>query len=428
MRSRGSIPFLLFALVTAACTHPAAAPKSVAHAPKVQSPAAAAPSDLLVLGSETTIASLDARSSSLVYEGAAAPALGDWSQLFSATSSGGSTTVEQRSAASGIVTASRRIEGDLAIRAVSADGQHVALMAPPPAGASPWVPRPRESTDLVVADPASLQPAKRFHLMGNLEPEAFSTDGSGLFLIKYLPAMAPTSYRVVHLELADGDVYPVPGRAKTWQPKMAGTRLVQVPSAGGSRLYTLYTSQPPTYARGYDSTQAKATNPVAFIHTLSLDEGWAVCVGLPKALWGGDPSSEAIAVSPDGTTLYVVDTARGVVATLDTYDLRARKTDGLEFGSLAGDKTRAAVSSDGSVLYVAKGSSIMAMDARSFAVRGTWTMSGPVDGMGMSVDGARLYVAMPGHVALLDPATGVSERTIRTPDIAGLEHVAALTP
>src|SRR5712691_9551708 len=138
MRARGSIPFLLFALVTAACTHPSAPPKhALVHAAKAPSPTAVAPSDLLVLGSGTTVASLEARSSSLLYEGAAVPALGDWSQLFSAISSGGSTSLEQRGTASGIVTASRRIEGDLAIRTVSADGQEVALMPPLPRGSSP---------------------------------------------------------------------------------------------------------------------------------------------------------------------------------------------------------------------------------------------------------------------------------------------------
>jgi hypothetical protein len=429
MRARGSIAFLLFALVMAACTN-ASTPlkRAVVRSPHERSPASAAPADLLVLGSGTTVASLDPRTGSLVFEGAAVPALSDWSQLFSTTRSGGWTTLEERAAVTGIVATTRRLKGDLAIRAVSADGQEVALMAPLPKGTTAWIPRPRAFTDLVVADPSGVRPATRFHLKGNFEPEAFSSDGSALFLIRYLPALAPTSYRVVHLDLADKDVYPVEGRAKTWQPKMAGTRLMQVPSGNASRLYTLYSSQPPSYARGYDSAQSRASKPVAFVHTLSLDEGWALCVGLPKSLWGGRPADEAMAVSPDGASVYVVDTARGVVAEMDTSGLEVAHTATVDFSTLGRGRTSATVSPDGSELYVARGSSVMTLDAIGFAVRDAWRLSGSVSGLGFSADGRRLYAAMPGHVALLDPATGEPTQMIASPDIAGLEYVAALTP
>ena len=68
-------------------------------------------------------------------------------------------------------------------------------------GYDAWTPVPRASTTIVVADPSGGSPASRFRLAGNFEPEAFSTGGDALFLIQYLPALAPTVYRVTELDL-----------------------------------------------------------------------------------------------------------------------------------------------------------------------------------------------------------------------------------
>ena len=194
--------------------------------------------------------------------------------------------MKARSADTGHILDTQRVGGRLSIRAVSADAGAVALMKPLPPGTSAWTPRSRAFTNIVVAHPQSGVAPERFHLAGNFEPEGFSSDDSMLYLIRYLPATAPVAYRVSRLELGDGDVYPVYGRAKSPVETMYGSRLMQVPAPGGARLYTLYASQPPEYAKGYDRWQAGAGREVAFVHTLSLENGWATCVGLPKSLWG----------------------------------------------------------------------------------------------------------------------------------------------
>ena len=217
---------------------------------------------------------------------------------------------------------SATIRGDLDVRVASADGSRVALMAPLPAGSAPWSPGPREWTDMVVADPTGAGKPMRFHLKGNFEPEAFSMDAGRVFLISYLPPTDPWSYRVVSLDLANGHVDPVVGREKQWTGAMTGTRLMQVPGTNSGFLFTLYSNQPPRLARGYDEVQASAGRPVAFVHTLNLDAGQAVCVGLPRIVLGRQPGVRGDGRFPTDSRVFVVDTSRGVVAVMRSDELR----------------------------------------------------------------------------------------------------------
>jgi DNA-binding beta-propeller fold protein YncE len=257
----------------------------------------------------------------------------------------------------------------------------------------------------------------RFHLIGNLEPEAFSSDDSALFLIRYLPPMDPTSYRVVRLELASGDTYPVFGRDKSPVETMTGTRLQQVPSGDGSHLFTLYTDQPPEYADGFDEDQAGASEPVSFIHTLNLADGFAICVGLPKSFWGGDPDDEALAVSPDGRSLYVVDAVRGVATVINADRLKVTRTTAVAFGlaTPSGSKevqTHAVVSFDGAWLFVARGDSVVRLDATTLSPQATWRIPAAISGMALSADGLRLYVSMENQIGVVDPSTGRDLRMV----------------
>src|SRR5205814_6449446 len=122
------------------------------------------------------------------------------------------------------------------------------------------------------------------------------------------------------------------------------------------------------YGRQYDPKQANAGRPVAFVHTLSLDDGWAECVGLPKALWDGDPLHEALALSPDGRFLYVEDTRRGVVAVMDTRKLKVVRTATVDLSWVSHGQARAAVGADGRTLVVAAGTHVAALGTGSMSV------------------------------------------------------------
>jgi hypothetical protein len=283
MWTKRSILILMLATVSAACASPR--PGGVARPHPSAPPVHRQPGDLLILGSGRGLTAIDSSTGSILSATPGTPAVRDWSKVFTARHEGGMTLLQTMAVDTGQASFIAKLQGDLAIRVVSPDGVEVALMSPLPKGLTPWTPQPRSRTTIVVADPTGQTAARRFRLEGNFEPEAFSTDGEGLFMISYLPPTSPAAYQVVRLNLADGKVTPVFGRQKSPVETMAGTRLMQVASPDGTRLYTLYTNQPPSYAKGYDASQAGARRPVAFVHTLATDDGWAICVGLPKTLW-----------------------------------------------------------------------------------------------------------------------------------------------
>jgi hypothetical protein len=214
-------------------------------------------------------------------------------------------------------------------------------------------------------------------------------------------------YRVTELDLRRGAVHPVFGPYKGPVERMPGTRLEQILAPDGARLYTLYSSTRPGYAPHDAPVPANAD--VSFVHVLDLRDGWAHCVGLPRQLWARPAAEQAMAVSPDGSELYVVDAARGVVAALDTSTLEVRVADHVPFGAVDGASASAQVSADGGTLFVAAGgtaSTLFALDTSTFAVADRWSIDGRVSSLGLSGDGARLYVAGGQDVSILDPSSG----------------------
>jgi hypothetical protein len=376
-----------------------------------------APGEALILGSNGGVVSMNPGSGAVRFQGPGVPALGNWSTLFETAPVGDATTLQASDVVTGDVVSSVQLPGALDVRVASPDGSRVAMMAPLPAGGSPWIPTPRTSTDLVVADPTGATEPRAYRLDGNFEPEAFSFDGTGLFLIRYVPPADPTGYRVARLDLASGRVASVSTGAKGVVETMSGTRLEQVVSPDGTMLYTLYTTQPAEYAE----LRHQAGRPVAFVHTLSLDEGWAHCVGLPRELWGGDPADQAMAVSPDGG-LYVVDTARDVLAVMDTEELTSESFE-LDLPS-ADTPTHAAVAEDGT-LFVAAGTEVAAIDPATPAITATWATGTAVTAIGTLPDG--LGVAMADRITVIEPATGKHLLTIPSPTVEDPAYLGFLT-
>ncbi|MGH2676434.1 MAG: YncE family protein, partial [Actinomycetota bacterium] len=268
-------------------------------------------------------------------------------------------------------------------------------------------------------DPAGVVEPERFRLAGNFEPEAFSADGETLFLIRYVPPTSPEAYRVAALHLADGSVSPVNTGQKGVVETMSGTRLEQIASADGTMLYTLYTTRPPDRLSGHHG----ADQHVGFVHTLSLDEGWAHCVALPEELWGGDPADQAMAISPDGDLLYVVDAARGVVAVMNTASLEMTRAAEVDVGLDRDGETRALIGPDGE-LVVAAGSGLIMLDTDTLRPTGAWTVDGPVAALGAGP--RELYVALPGAVQVVEPGSGRSITGMWAPIVEDLAYVGML--
>ena len=398
MRRTSSILVVVLVLVVAACSE---RPASIGGG------ASAVPREVLFATTSEGPVTIEVPSGTVRFERAGALASADGTRVYAAASSAGRTVVETNDAVSGALLSRSSVDGVHTLAVVSGSGRAAALVDPLPTGWDPALPVPRSSTSIVVADPTGRAGSKTFRLRGNYEPEAFSVDDRQLFLIQHLPAEAPTVYRVTVLDLRRGIVYPVIGPYKGPPERMPGTRLEQVPAPDGARLYTLYSSSRPGFAPHGAPVPANAD--VSFVHVLDLREGWAHCVGLPRPLWDRPAAEQALAVSPDGSTLFVVDAAAGVVVAMDAATLETRVATSVGFGAVSADDAAAQVSADGRTLFVAATgdeSTLFAVDTETLVVAHRWDVDGPVSGLGLSADGERLYVALGHGVEIVDPSTG----------------------
>ena len=401
------------ALGTAACTHETGDGK----------PSQPVPRETLLLGTEAGPLVVEVPSGSLLFErpGAVASLGGSW--LLSATPSAGSTVLQTFDGADTEPASAVRLAGTLDVRVIAESGGAVALMDPLPEGWDPEVPLPRSRTPIVVADPTGVMEPRTYDLRGNFEPEAFSTDDRRLFLIQHLPAEAPTVYRVTVLNLRTGRVVPVFGPFKGPAERMPGIRLQQVLSPNADQLYTLYSSARPGYAPHHAPVPNGAT--VSFVHVLSLQDGWAHCVGLPEELWDRPASEQAMATSPNGRLLYIADPTLGLVTVMDTASLEIR-TYTIDLSVSGVRRTSAVVSGDGSALFVATAGEhpgITRIDTDTFDVVRRW-VTDDVSGLGLSADGERLYVASDDRVEVMDATTGSDLAGVAVASPAPIERVS----
>jgi hypothetical protein len=400
------------ALAVAACTQ---APDDAANAP--------VPRETLLLSTQAGPLVVQIPSGSVLFDrpGTVASLGGSW--LLSATPSAGSTLLETVDGADAEPASDVHLDGTLDVRAVSESGTAVALMDPLPDGWDPEVPLPRSRTSIVVADPTGAGQPRTYDLRGNYEPEAFSTDDRQLFMIQHLPAESPTVYRVTALDLKRGRVYPVFGPYKAPPERMPGIRLQQIISPNADQLYTLYSSARPGYAPHHAPVPNDAT--VSFVHVLSLQEGWAHCVGLPKELWDRPAIEQAMATSPNGRLLYIVDATLGLVTVMDTASLEIR-TAPIDLAVPGVRHTSAVVSANGSALFVGTSgehSGVTKIDTDAFEVLRTWETD-DVSGLGLSADGERLYVAFDDRVEVMDATTGSELAGIAVASPAPIERVS----
>jgi hypothetical protein len=404
---------LSVAALGAACTHEI--PDGTASQP--------VPRETLLLGTEAGPLVVQVPGGSVLFDrpGTVASLGGSW--LLSATPSAGSTVLRTVDGADAEPASTVRLDGTLDVRVVAESGGAVALMAPLPDGWDPEVPLPRSRTPIVVADPTGGAETRTYDLHGNFEPEAFSTDDRRLFMIQHLPAEAPTVYRVTVLNLRTGRVVPVFGPFKGPAERMPGIRLQQVLSPNADQLYTLYSSARPGYAPHHAPVANGAT--VSFVHVLSLQDGWAHCVGLPEELWDRPASEQAMATSPNGRLLYIADPTLGLVTVMDTASLEIR-TYTIDLSVSGVRRTSAVVGGDGSALFVATAGEhggVTRIDTDTFEVVRTWATD-DVSGLGLSADGERLYVAFDDRVEVLDATTGSELAGVAVASPAPIERVS----
>jgi hypothetical protein len=183
----------------------------------------------------------------------------------------------------------------LTIAAVAPDGRWVALTD------RVWGERPdaeRQVTNLIVFDPTRGDEVNRLSFRGDVEPEAFSTDGQRLFVLTYVG----DHYRVQTIEVATGVQTDVLSREKTPGEDMDGSAVQAMLSADRTLLSTLYRNP------------GDAEEP-AFVHVLDLTNGWSHCADLTAPFGTGTTGSDLLTTSANGR--LVVTNDAGTVAEID---------------------------------------------------------------------------------------------------------------
>ncbi len=213
--------------------------------------------------------------------------------------------------------------------------------------------------------------------------DAISPDGRWLYLIQHKNGQ---QYAVRRLDLRTGVLYPRALVQKGEQEQMAGTPAGAIQSWDGNWQFTLYVN---------------AAHKTAFVHALSLNQSYTVCIDLPGQGTLAELRTYSLALSPDGH-LFAANPALGVVAdiSLNSFKPVVKRFPAASAASTAS----AAVAPSGRMLAFSAGPRIWVFDGAT--VRGPYSADANVVGLGFA-DARRLFAArMKGPLTAFDAATG----------------------
>lgn len=370
-----------------------------------QPPSSVATEDVLFLASPKGLFAVGPDDDSPRFAGTLAVPTRDWSTTVRSVVRNRTTKVIANDPASGASRWEREVPGQVRVKVVSNDGSFVAL--------SPLAERyfrdGRTETEMLIT--GETQTPQRVVLNGNYEPEAFSTDGRSLFVIRYMPARNPNSYQVRRLDLTTEKVEGVYTPDAHLQERMGGTARVQAASLQGDRLYTLYTLM------GNDGERH------AFVHVLSLDELWAHCIDLPDGFAESAESATALSVTPDGSRLVAANSKTGTIAEIDTEKLSLTRTTEMDLGN----GREAFASATASTIYLASEDRVVAVDTATLSERHAWAMPEKVRGLQATQDSRRLYVGLRKRIVLLDALSGKQLELIDPSGIGRIDRFGPAT-
>lgn len=213
--------------------------------------------------------------------------------------------------------------------------------------------------------------------------DAISPNGRWLYLIQHKHGQ---QYAVRRLNLRTGVLYPRALVQKGEQEQMAGTPAGAIQSWDGNWQFTLYVN------REHQS---------AFVHALSLNQSYTVCIDLPGQGTPAELRTYSLALSPDGH-LFAANPALGVIADIAINTFRSVVK---RFPAASAARTAsAATAPDGRRVAFSSGPRIWLFDGET--VRGPYSADANVVGLGFA-DARRLYAArMKGPLIAFDAATG----------------------
>ena len=380
--------------------------------------------DVLLLATGSGVAAIEAATGRKVFATRAAIMSPDHSLLYSKSGRREAPRVTTLDAATGRKLANVAIPRNFELGVSSTSGASLALVEPHERGVTPWLPAGKAHTRLVIVSPDGSDKPRKLRLDGNFELEAFSTDERQLFLIEYMPAMNPSHYKVRRLKIGSEKVLPIKPGKQNAPGLMRGTGRVQIFSPKGDELYTLYTQQGPNYAHG-GGLDHDPGETHAFIHLLNLEGAWTHCIDLPMPFGTGPVTTHALAMSADGTRLFVADPSSGGLAVIDPAEARVVKSVTMNLRRLRHGHASAEVAPDGT-LYLAGGSRVLVIDGESLRVLHHEDMPTSVTGIALDSTGRHLYVGQKNRLVALDPATGERTGTLRPSRAVDLGRVTLL--
>jgi len=378
--------------------------------------------DRLLVRTSSGLEVLDAASKKIVTRAPGSVASPDAGRLFSVSGNGDSARVVTIDSATGRELATTAAPGGLRPGVASANGALLAFAPPHEEGVTPWLPEGKRRTRIVVVRTDGSGGPASYDLKGNFELEGFSTSERELFLLEYMPAMNPTHYRLKRLQLDTGRVREISGRKQNAPGRMRGTGRIAAFSPSGHELYTLYTQQGPNYAHG--SASHARGHSYAFVHLLNLEGGWTHCIDLRSPFGTGPVTTHAMALTPDGSRLFVADPSSGGLAVISPLETKVLKSVTLDLRALTKGHASAAAGQDGT-LYLAGGREILVIDGGSLEIRARWSTGKDVTGIALGSDGRRLYASMQGKVVVFDTADGARAGTL---DLSAGERIIQVIP
>lgn len=342
----------------------------------------------------------------------------DGSVVVQAIIVGATTAVRWIDTASGEVTSSLEIEGELEPVALDVEGTSVALV--PPAGelVGDSIAAGRAQTEVVVAERGG--ETARFALAGNMVPEAFANwqaAGSRLpgaaYVVEFVPPLAPTHYKVRVLDLSTGTIglpLNLRDKAQSVDQLMAGISRSAFLAARSGLLFTLY--------RGHHD---EGHGSYAFIHTLGLGNGvW--CLEVPPAMELSDRAG-VMALDPSGERLVAVS-ANGLIAAIaiDTIlDFEAVPVFGPTSDLGATTDAAPAIATGSTALWVGLGDQLIEVDPATLLPIGNTSLGFTIDAL--AVTGDDVVVAGDGRLVVVDRDLTVIAEHVLPGDLGAVARI-----
>ena len=237
---------------------------------------------------------------------------------------------------------------------------------------------------------------------------AFTRDGGAVVLNQY--GEGTTKMRLLDLRsraLAD------PGGTGSVGSSQNGFRTPPILSADGRWMFLFDTGSLVTNCTSTDGPACVPNGVAPYVLALDLVSRRIATIGLPTEQRSSDFEKYllwSVALTPDGSTLYVANPALGVIDEIDARALSLRRTGHItvsraDEGVLSAigrvlfpvaDAKRyltsgALLSPDGRTLYAVAHDGLAVVDTTTLTSRGVWEPKHQFDVLGLSSDGARLY-------------------------------------